>query len=301
MRLHAMSSPGELLKHLDGRPALIHYLRMACYLFCSLILLSNVWTIAGWNESRGVYDDICYLRQAHLFQRFGVGGLDTDIARDDDRYLSSKLKEIGFSDWNVPARAPCHSLIEATQKRVMTPPPGTGFSLALFPAGFQVIPLYLLANFTIFGFAIFGVSRARGLALLTLAAFFGDTAIYLMINPTKASYSMAPTMMMCALAGYLTARLFSDETRPRLLLTVLTGFVVGTLTITDEAVVALSGEEVHLVLRPGGPGDRIAGVALHVTDAELFAADEYETDDYRRVIVTLESGREAFVYVAADA
>ena len=24
-----------------------------------------------------------------------------------------------------------------------------------------------------------------------------------MINPTKASYSMAPTMMVCALAGYL--------------------------------------------------------------------------------------------------
>ncbi len=30
-----------------------------------------------------------------------------------------------------------------------------------------------------------------------------------MINPTKASYSMAPTMMVCALAGFLTARLFA--------------------------------------------------------------------------------------------
>jgi hypothetical protein len=80
----------------------------------------------------------------------------------------------------------------------------------------------------------------------------------------------------------------------------LTGFVVGTLTITDEAVVALSGEEVHLVLRPGGPDERIGGVALAVTDAELIAADAYETDDYQRIIVTLESGREAFVYVAAD-
>lgn len=90
-----------------------------------------------------------------------------------------------------------------------------------------MIPLYLLANAIIFGFAVFGVSRARGLALLTLAAFFGYTAIYLMINPTKASYSMAPTMVICALAGCLTARLFSDETRPQLLLTILTGFPVG--------------------------------------------------------------------------
>lgn len=80
----------------------------------------------------------------------------------------------------------------------------------------------------------------------------------------------------------------------------LTGFVVGTLTITDEAVVALSGEEVHLVLRRGGADDRIAGVALQVTDAELIAADAYETDDYRRISVTLESGHEAFVYVAAE-
>jgi hypothetical protein len=80
----------------------------------------------------------------------------------------------------------------------------------------------------------------------------------------------------------------------------LTGFVIATLTITDEAVVALSGEEVHLVLRRGASDARIAGVALQVTDAELIAADAYETEDYRRITVTLESGREAFVYVAAD-
>lgn len=80
---------------------------------------------------------------------------------------------------------------------------------------------------------------------------------------------------------------------------VLTGFVVGTLAIADEAVVALSGEDVHLALWPGGPGDRVVGVALAVTDGELVAADAYETDDYRRITVTLESGREAFVYVAA--
>ena len=40
--------------------------------------------MSGWNEARGVFDDICYLRQAHLFQRFGLGGVDTDISRDDD-------------------------------------------------------------------------------------------------------------------------------------------------------------------------------------------------------------------------
>jgi hypothetical protein len=48
-----------------------------------LVLASNIWTISRWNESRGVYDDICYLRQAHLFKQFGLDGLNTDIKRDD--------------------------------------------------------------------------------------------------------------------------------------------------------------------------------------------------------------------------
>jgi hypothetical protein len=25
------------------------------------LLASNIWSISRWNESRGVYDDICYL------------------------------------------------------------------------------------------------------------------------------------------------------------------------------------------------------------------------------------------------
>jgi hypothetical protein len=48
---------------------------------------------------------------------------------------------------------------------------------------------------------------------LTLFAAFGDRAIYLMINPTKASYSVAPTMMVYVLAGYLTANLFMEPSR----------------------------------------------------------------------------------------
>jgi hypothetical protein len=99
--------------------------------------------------------------------------------------------------------------------------------LALFPEGFQVIPLYALANLTIFGFALLGLYRAREPAALTLAAVFGFAALYLMINPAKASYSVAPTMMVCALAGYLTAKLFTDAPRIRLILTLLVGLLIG--------------------------------------------------------------------------
>ena len=193
-----------------------------------LALASNIWSISRWNESRGVYDDVCYLRQAHLFQRFGLHGLDTDIARDDDHYLANKLKEIGYAAWSDPANAPCHSSMPALKKHVMQYPPGTGFVLAAFPAGFQVIPLYMLASIVTFGFALLALLRASTLYSILLAAAFGDVAIYLMINPTKASYSMAPTMMVCAIAGFLTAKLFaSGAQRQRLVLTALIGLLIG--------------------------------------------------------------------------
>jgi len=202
--------------------------KILCGLACFLVLASNVWSMSRWSESRGVYDDVCYLRQAHLFQRFGLDGLDTNISWDDDHYLSSKLKEIGFPTWSDAATAPCHSLMPATKKRVMQYPPGTGFVLALFPAGFQAIPLYVLATVIVFGFALLAISRARATSSILLAAAFGCMAIYLMINPAKASYSMAPTMVICVLAGFFTAKLFSAaQQRNRLALSALVGFLIG--------------------------------------------------------------------------
>ena len=170
-------------------------IKLLCGIGFLVVLASNILTISRWNESRGVYDDICYLRQAHLFQQFGLDGLNTDIKRDDDHYLKDKLEAIGFPEWNDPARIPCHPWKPATNKYVMQYPPGAGFALALFPEGFQVIPLYVLTSVVAVGFALLAMSHASTLYSLTLVAAFGDVAIYLMINPTKASYSVAPTMM----------------------------------------------------------------------------------------------------------
>jgi hypothetical protein len=191
------------------------------------ILASNIRLTSHWSESRGVYDDICYLRQAHLFQRFGWQGLDTSLARETDGYLAAKLRSIDFPNWNEPTRAPCHTQTADGSKWVMTPPPGTGFVLALFPEGFQVIPLYMLATVIVAGFALYALWRAREVVSLTLAALFGAISIIFMINPTKASYSLAPTMVVCALAGLLTARLFVDEGRRRLLMVAAVGILLG--------------------------------------------------------------------------
>jgi hypothetical protein len=189
------------------------YLKAACGFLCFLILASNIWSMSRWNEARGVYDDVCYLRQAHLFKKFGFSGLDTNVARDDDHYLSLKLKEIGFPGWADVTKAPCHTPMPATNKLVLQYPPGTGFMLALFPEGFQVIPLYVSATVIVFGFALLGIFYARSTVSILSAAGFGCLAIYLMINPAKASYSVAPTMVICALAGLLTAKLFLVEKR----------------------------------------------------------------------------------------
>jgi hypothetical protein len=204
------------------------YLKILCGFGFLVVLVSNLWSISGWNEIRGVYDDLCYLRQAHLFQKSGLRGLDTNIALEEDHYLSSRLKEIDFPTWRDPATAPCHTLIPTTKKLVIQYPPGTGFVLALFPEGSQVIALYVLTSLVAFGFALAAMVYASSLFSLALVAAFGDAALYLMINPTKASYSMAPTMMVCALAGFLTAKLFASEgRRHRLVLTILIGLLLG--------------------------------------------------------------------------
>lgn len=80
---------------------------------------------------------------------------------------------------------------------------------------------------------------------------------------------------------------------------VLTGWRLSTVQIRDPQVLAESGLAVHKILVPGNPSDEIDGVVFEITPAELGAADDYETDDYKRVKLKLRSGSEAWVYVSA--
>jgi hypothetical protein len=204
------------------------YLKIFCSLVLFVILALNVSSISRWTETRGVNDDFCYLRQAHLFQKFGLGGLDTNVAQDDEQYLSAKMKEANLLKWHDPMSPPCHIQMPGTNKRVIQYPPGTGFILSLFPSGHQVISLFILANIVIFGAGLLAIAYANTSWSILLTAVFADVAVYLMINPTKASYSMAPTMMVCALAGLLTPRLFGKALwRDRVLPTLLVGFLIG--------------------------------------------------------------------------
>lgn len=70
--------------------------------------------------------------------------------------------------------------------------------------------------------------------------------------------------------------------------------------ITDPDVLRQSGETHHPIVSPSdNPADEVPGVVFEITPDELIAADGYEVADYKRVLVTLKSGAEAWVYVKA--
>jgi gamma-glutamylcyclotransferase (GGCT)/AIG2-like uncharacterized protein YtfP len=80
----------------------------------------------------------------------------------------------------------------------------------------------------------------------------------------------------------------------------LPGYRTVPVRITDPQVIAASGADIHSIAKPSGdPADRVPGIVYAISAAELEAADRYEVGDYRRIRVRLESGVEAFLYVAA--
>ncbi|MFJ3640101.1 GDSL-type esterase/lipase family protein [Streptomyces sp. NPDC090108] len=78
----------------------------------------------------------------------------------------------------------------------------------------------------------------------------------------------------------------------------LAGHTTRPLPITDPAVIATSGLDVHLTLKRE-IGAVVEGAVLHLTDEDLAAADGYEVDDYARRRVLLSSGESAWAYLDA--
>ena len=80
----------------------------------------------------------------------------------------------------------------------------------------------------------------------------------------------------------------------------LPGYASFLLEITDPQVLATSGERFHPIVREtGNRADSVPGTVFAISEAELAAADDYEVSDYRRVLVRLASGLDAWVYVKA--
>jgi hypothetical protein len=80
----------------------------------------------------------------------------------------------------------------------------------------------------------------------------------------------------------------------------LPGFRTSLVRIDDPKVVETSGKTHHpIVLFTGDAADTVAGMVFQITREELQSADTYEVAAYRRIAVTLLSGRRAWVYVDA--
>lgn len=81
----------------------------------------------------------------------------------------------------------------------------------------------------------------------------------------------------------------------------LPGFTLTMQEITDPQMIATSGQSHHpIIALTGNPADQVNGVAFLVSGQELHQADSYEVADYKRQLVTLASGRQAWAYTAAE-
>lgn len=81
----------------------------------------------------------------------------------------------------------------------------------------------------------------------------------------------------------------------------LPGYIRTSVPILDPEVVAQSGESHYANARPSSnPQDAVPGTVFEITEQELAEADRHEEPaEYRRILVRLKSGDQAWVYVHA--
>ena len=81
----------------------------------------------------------------------------------------------------------------------------------------------------------------------------------------------------------------------------LRGYLASTIEIKDESFLSNAETQYHLIAMPSNDkNDSIIGTVFEISKAELLLADKYEPQEYKRIQVALESGQEAWIYVAAE-
>ena len=79
---------------------------------------------------------------------------------------------------------------------------------------------------------------------------------------------------------------------------VLPGYRLVTIRIEDADFVAKSGSADHRNLKfTGNESDFVEGMVFSVTKEELEKSDSYEPEGYERVVVQLQSGTNAWIYL----
>ena len=80
---------------------------------------------------------------------------------------------------------------------------------------------------------------------------------------------------------------------------ILGGYRIETIEITDEAFLSKGEEKFQRTLvATNDKSDAVEGTVFEVSAEELLHADKYEPDNYIRIKVPLQSGKEAWIYFA---
>lgn len=81
---------------------------------------------------------------------------------------------------------------------------------------------------------------------------------------------------------------------------VLRGYKISPVEIMDEAFLS-KGEQKNqqTAIISNNNNDIIRGTVFEITTEELLHADKYEPDNYTRIKIKLQSGTEAWLYIAA--
>jgi len=78
----------------------------------------------------------------------------------------------------------------------------------------------------------------------------------------------------------------------------LKGYKLASIEIKDEAFLAKGGEKFQRTLIASkDAADVIEGTVFEISREELIRADKYEPDNYKRIKVTLLSGKAAWIYL----
>ncbi|MBS1920820.1 MAG: gamma-glutamylcyclotransferase [Bacteroidetes bacterium] len=79
----------------------------------------------------------------------------------------------------------------------------------------------------------------------------------------------------------------------------LKGYKVVAIEIKDEMFL-LRGEEKFqkTLVNTKNENDSVKGMIFEITEGELFFCDKYEPVNYKRIKAMLQSGREAWIYLA---
>ena len=82
---------------------------------------------------------------------------------------------------------------------------------------------------------------------------------------------------------------------------ILKGYKLSSIEIKDESFLSKGEQKYQLTaILSKDNTDIIDGTVFEISEEELLLADKYEPDNYKRVKVALQSGKEAWIYAAAE-